>query len=270
MPQNFFVRLRAYFENVAAVLRGQADTAGIFPNPTDIGFAREKLYVDFLRLHAPAKCNVFLGGYLFDFDGAESRQMDVIVSSDMAPRYDLHNRDGAGKSFAPVEGALAVASVKSTLDERELRDALNGIASIPPTRPLTGRQLSPLRILNYPDWPYKIVYASNGISPETLERHIHGFFAANPAIPSERRPNMIHVAGKYLFLRVLPGMQFRAGAGGEVIQHANVGSYKMITRDPDVQALAVALSAIQRNAQASAHILYEYDELIDKINRPCS
>jgi hypothetical protein len=163
MAQNFFVRLRGYYENVAAVLRGEADTAGIFPNSSDIGLAREKLYVDFLKLHVPAKCNVFLGGFLFDLDGAESRQLDVIIATDLAPRFDLHNRDGAGKSFAPVEGALAVASIKSTLNKHELEDALSGLASIPPTRSLSGRQALGFTIANYPDWPYKIVYASKGI-----------------------------------------------------------------------------------------------------------
>lgn len=268
MPQNFFARLHGYFEKVGAVLRGEADAASIFPNTSDIGGSRERVYVEFLKLHAPAKCNVFLGGFLFATDGSESRQIDVIVTTDMAPRFDLYNRDGSGKSFAPVEGTLAVASIKSTLNKHELEDALAGFAAIPATQSLSGRQVPYLTIENYPDWPYKILYASNGISPEALQQHLEAFFVAHPEVPLERRPNMIHVAGKYLLLRVLPGMTFRAGSTGHPLQRPDAGTYLMITRTPDVQAIVVALSAIQQHAQSSAHILYAYDELIDKVTRP--
>ena len=74
---------------------------------------RERIYAEFLRQHAPSKCNVFLGGFLFDDDGSESSQLDVIVTTDTAPRFDFHNPDGGGKSFSPVEGTLGVASIKS-------------------------------------------------------------------------------------------------------------------------------------------------------------
>ena len=142
---------------------GNADAATVFPNPSDIGGAREKIYADFLRQHAPSKCNVFLGGFLFQDDGTESKQLDVIVTTDTAPRFDLHNPDGGGKSFSPVEGTIGVASIKSTLDKQQLFDALSGIASIPPTKSLDGRVSPILKVSNYDDWPYKIIYASNGL-----------------------------------------------------------------------------------------------------------
>jgi len=48
MPANFFNRLRDYYMKVAEVLRGDADAASVFPNPTDVGMSREKVYPDFL------------------------------------------------------------------------------------------------------------------------------------------------------------------------------------------------------------------------------
>ena len=39
--------------------------------------ASSELY-EFLRLHAPTKCNVFFGGFLFGTDGSESKQLDVL------------------------------------------------------------------------------------------------------------------------------------------------------------------------------------------------
>ncbi len=78
MPTNFFIRLREYYVKVAEVLRGDADAASIFPNSTDVGMSRERVYADFLKQHAPSKCNVFLGGFLFDEDGSESKQMEAM------------------------------------------------------------------------------------------------------------------------------------------------------------------------------------------------
>ena len=126
LAQDFFLRLRDYYLKVAEVLRGEAEAATVFRNTTDIGASRERIYADFLRQHAPSKCNVFLGGFLFQADGSESRQLDIIVTTDTAPRYDFHNQDGGGKSFSPVEGTLAVASIKSTLDGAQLNRIARG------------------------------------------------------------------------------------------------------------------------------------------------
>ena len=78
MPKNFYDRLRDYYGKVAEVLRGEADAASIFPNTTDVGMSREKVYVQFLIQHAPSKCNVFLGGFLFDEEGID---LSNLISS---------------------------------------------------------------------------------------------------------------------------------------------------------------------------------------------
>ncbi len=214
MTQPFFERLRTYYVNVAEVLRGEADAASIFPNTTDIGISRELVYAEFLKQHAPSKCNVFLGGFLFDEDGVESKQLDIIITTDTAPRFNFHIKGGSGKSFSPVEGTLGVVSSKSTLNKAELIDALENIASIPPTRSLDGRINPLLKCPNYDDWPFKIVYAPNGIAPGTLLTHLNEFYVANPQIPFSRRPNLIHVAGSCLLFRAQGGMALTHVASG--------------------------------------------------------
>lgn len=266
MAKTFFPRLRGYFERVGAVLRGEADSASIFPNSTDIGMSRERVYAEFLRLHAPSKCNVFLGGFLFDMNGEESRQLDIIVTTDTAPRYDLHNRDGSGKSFSPVEGTLGVASIKSTLNKNEMEDALHCVASIPPTESLEGRVSLGLEINAYDDWPYKIIYASNGIAGPTLLEHLNEFYTLHPTIPPSRRPHLIHVAGKYVILRTVPGLSIGSATSGQQLRVPEPSSFNLITRDPDVQGILLALNSLQQFAQASAEISYEYGDLINKVN----
>lgn len=265
MAQTFFDRLRSYYTKVAEVLRGEADAASVFANTTDIGMSRELAYAEFLKQHAPSKCNVFLGGFLFDDDGAESKQLDLIITTDTAPRFNFHNKDGSGKSFSPVEGTLGVVSVKSTLNRAELFDALGGIASIPPTRSLDGRVNILLKIPNYDDWPAKIVYASKGIAPETLLAHLNEYYIANSAIPLNRRPNFIHVAGSCLIVRAQEGMSLHDRGSGTA-QSLSLGSYHLVTSDSDLQAIVWTLNQLQQNATASTHILFSYDSLINKVS----
>jgi hypothetical protein len=235
MPKPFFQRLKDYYESVGAVLRGEADAASIFPNTTDIGMSREKIYAEFLKNHVPSKCNVFFGGFVFGNDGSESGQLDIIVTTDTAPRFDFHNRSGDGKSFSPVEGTLAVVSIKSTLNKAQLEDSLKGIAAIPPTRPLGNRANPMIRIEGYEDWPYKVVYASNGIALHTLMDHLNEFYRLHPNIPVTRRPNIIHVAGLYVIFRLAEPMTvWDKNIGKEISTEA--GTYYPFVTDPDLQA----------------------------------
>jgi hypothetical protein len=257
---NFYNRLKDYYESVAKVLRGEAEAAAIFPNPTDKGISREQIYAEFLRQHAPSKCNVFFGGFVFAEDGSESGQLDVLITADSTPRFNFHNKDGNGKSFSPVEGTLAVASIKSTLDKKELEDSLKAISRIPPTEPL-GKRLNPmLKFNDYEDWPYKIVYASSGIDGNTLLAHIKNYYMQNPTIPISRRPNIIHVSGKYAIFRFKGGMNLLDNDN-----KIKIGEFLLINKNSDLQSIVWTLDAIQKYATISTHILYSYDNLINKV-----
>ena len=159
--------------------------------------SREKIYAKFLTEHLPKKCGVSYGGFIFDDSGLESKQLDILITSDVSLRFDFHNEGNAGKTFSHIEGVLGVTSVKSTLDKKELFDALGGFSSIPETGSLEKRILPFIKIPNYEDWPVKILYASDGVKYETLLKHINSFYDENSDIPLYRRPNYIHVAGKY-------------------------------------------------------------------------
>lgn len=265
MPQPFFTRLRNYYLKVAEVLRGEADAASIFPNPSDVGGSRENVYAQFLKQHAPSKCNVFFGGFLFDEDGLESKQLDVIVSTDTAPRFNFFNTSDSGKSFCPVEGTLGVASIKSTLDKNQLFDALDGIASIPPTRSLEGRLSFTSEILDYDDWPYKVIYATNGLEGDTILNHLNKFYIEQPEIPLTRRPNLIHVAGKYIIIRAVTGITIRQKATG-IDRIPELGSFQLLSKDPDLSAIVFTLDNLQQNAAASTEIFFSYRWIVNKIH----
>lgn len=247
------------------MLRGEAEAASIFPNTTDIGMSREKVYAEFLRLHAPSKCNVFFGGFLFSEDGSESAQLDVLITTDTTPRFDFHNKDGNGKSFAPVEGTIAIVSIKSMLNKEALEDALGGIASIPLTMPLDSRVNPLFSIGNYDDWPYKIIYASDGIAANTLMEHLEDYYLKHPEIPNGRRPNIIHVLGKYIIHRAGKSSRAREPGSNE-IRSLEENQFHCTTHKPDIQGIIGVLWRLQELASTSSHIHYTYGEIWRKAN----
>jgi len=130
--KNIIDRLKEdYFKRIGEVLKGKAEVASIFPNRPDIGSSREKVYYEFLKKHLPSQCNINYGGYLFNYDGLESKQIDLIVTTDSVPQFNFFNSDYNGKTFAPVEGTSAAISIKSNLDKEQLINALENIRSIP-------------------------------------------------------------------------------------------------------------------------------------------
>lgn len=262
---NFYTRLNKYYSDVAKVLRGEAEAAAIFPNSSDIGVSRELIYAKFLKEHAPNKCNIFLGGFIFGIDGTESKQMDIIISTDTTPKFDFHNFEGKGKSFSPVEGCLGAVSIKSKLDKDQLFDSLNNIASIPTTSPLDKRVNPLIKINDYDDWPLKIIYASDGLTDKTILDHINSFYEENPGIPITRRPDIIHVAGKYVIMKIKKGMSITNIHTGEN-ETPEMNKYRSFITNSDVQAIIWTLNDLQKKATASTHIIFDYSEIINKLN----
>ncbi len=262
---DFHARMRAYFSNVAQNLEAEGKNAAVFPNPVDNGQTREASYANFLRGHLPARCSVFLGGYLFHVNGTESSQLDILITTDTTPRYDLPPDAGLSKSFAPVEGTVGAVSVKATLDKTNLEDSLAGFASIPPTESLTGR-IGPFHnVPDYGDWPYKIIYASKGLSPETLIEHINSFYLEHPEIPLDRRPNLIHVNGKLLITKTTPGMTVTY-PGNETLP-LTPGTFVYHPDEPDLKAFCICLHFLQRRVSICAHIEFGYSELYKSISK---
>jgi len=259
MTGPFFDRLKTYFTKVGEVLKGQAGVASIFPNATDIGTSRERIYAEVLKQHLPKSCTVSFGGFLFDMEGNESKQIDLIVLNDASPQFNFHNPDGQGKSFACIDGCVAVASIKSTLDSGQLIDALDNIASLPDKIPMEGRHNPLIKIKNYEDWPYKIIYASDGVSIETALKTINSFYESNKDIPHYKRPNIIHVCGKYNIVRVGKDATTRDGTRIEE------NSFWGVPDPSDSYALLSTILEIQLRVQSSKQFLYNYMELVNKL-----
>lgn len=263
MSRPFFEKLQDYYSNVSEALRSESAAASIFPNTGDIGTARERIYVEFLRSCLPSACNVNLGGFLFDAEGEMSAQIDVIVTSDTCPQFNFHNRDGHGKTFSCIDGTLAVASLKSQLNRATLHEALDNLASLPCKQTLQAGMVSSLAsIPDYDDWPYKIVYAPDGVSLDTLEEALFDYMDQKQTRVFSS-PNIIHVAGKYSITRT--GSVETHFADGKVIPpHTFVSE-----ADPsDAGALSRVVVDIQGHLLASRQILWDYRALLGGFEIP--
>ena len=262
MPKPFFTRLQKYFADVGQVLQGQAGVASIFPNSSDVGMSREQVYAEVLKQHLPANCAVAYGGFLFDTSGSESRQIDVIVINDKSVRFNFFNQNGSGKTFAYIDGCVAVASIKSHLSSEQLREALENIASIPDKQPREGK-INPFFHISdddYNDWPFKIIYANSGVSMETCYTTLTSFYNQNPDIPIHKRPNIIHVAGQYYLFRSL---NEHTVVSGEVLLAGEFMGRSDLT---DVFSLLFAVLSIQKIAAKSNQISYSYDSLLNALS----
>jgi uncharacterized protein DUF6602 len=267
MPADIMTRLRTYYQASADTLVSEARKASLSTNPSDLGGTREDLYVKFLTNHLPSKCSVLRGGSLFDDDGHQSAQMDVIVTTDTTPRIPLGGPGNAGKFFAPVEGTLGVASIKSKLNKAGLLDALSGLASIPATTSLQGRVVRDVSIHKYEDWPYKIIFAYSGSKVDTISRHLIRYYRDHPDVPTSRTPHVIHVAGEYTLLRHIYGMNVTAQTGN-IPANPTLGHFIKMENDPDLHAVMWVLHKLQENAAASTYIHFNYGTWINAIANP--
>lgn len=203
---------------------------------------------------------MLFGGFLFGMEGDESNQIDLIITNNQSPQFNFYNPDGAGKSFACIDGSVAIAALKSNLTSSELRDALRNISSIPNKRSIEGK-VNPLIKLPYiEDWPYKIIYATDGINPETAWETIEEFYQDNSNIPTIKRPNIVHVAGKYVLIRARKNEKTR---DGKIIPE---NAFNCTRDTTDVFGLMWTIFNIQRIALSQSHILYSYIEIIDRID----
>ena len=199
---------------------------------------------------------------MFNTNGDTSKQLDVIVTSGLAPRFQMGNSQQA---IAPIEGTIAVAEVKSTLNKRELKSTLDSFREIPIS---SNMSFSPsLRVSDErkQDIPYKIVFAYNGIRKENIVRYLDQYYTNSPEIPLECRPSVIQVLGKYTLIRMLPGMNILDPDGTKAAQQPQPGQYWWFNRDSDMIAMMCVFPTIQGNLFYSSHILVNYDDYLNRI-----
>jgi hypothetical protein len=191
-------KILKYFSNLANRLSIEFENSGLTDNTNDIGLNREVLLRDLLLKHLPKRQSAYLGGQIFGFDAPDSKQIDIIISSDIGINYEEYQ-----KTFTPIENVVSAISVKSNLSSAELINSLENLASIPQM----NREILIFKAVpkNYFDLfienhPSLYVFAYDGVSPETALQTLERFYNENH-VAANRRPAGIIVNKKY-YIRI--------------------------------------------------------------------
>lgn len=264
MSGSFYKRLCHYFTHTAEQMRAQAAKSGVLQNRSDSGSCREENFSQFLCDHLPSTCTASLGGFLFGLDGSESKQIDIIISGPDQPMYKVGVGGKDVKTFTCVDGTIAVASVKSHLDKKQIYDSLECMAAIPLSQPIERHRPSPLhKFPRFDSLPFKMVYAHDGIAGQSAVEHINQFYRDNPTIPIARRVDFVHVLGKY-------AISYVSGEGATTNHGVAVPplTYFLCFSDEggiDAWAFTYAIGSISGAASATKLIVYVYDDIYLKV-----
>lgn len=252
-------RLRDYFQSIADELAIEAKKIAVLENAGDIGGEREAGLKNFLGRHLPNRCEVIKGGFIFDQNGNESNQMDLIITNDITLQFKQND-----KAFNCIEGCYGAISVKSKLDKEKLGQALSDIASIPPM-PDRVDQISPFlhesHITEYHSLPYKVIFAYSGIEVKTIQQHLNHFFASSQ-VPLNRRPDLIIVNNKYMLVN--PHTFPILSSTGQPLGQNHWG---VVESNPYVggMALLLLITRLQYVANFSPFVLFTFSEYHDAI-----
>ena len=265
MPDDAYLAVSSFFESAAQQLLADAQQNATLDNPTVVGSEREASIRSTLVRLLPSSCEVLSGGYLFDFEGNASRQIDIIVLSGSTPRFVAPHD---GQAFAPIEGTIAVCEVKSQLDKERLTQALENFAALPVLQD-PEKALAPY--IKEPDaefwWdvPYKVIFAFDALSPELLCQHLNDYYQQHADVPPECRPSMIHVLNRYFVMRMTPGMTVHNADGTVAPDQPEVGGYHPLTNQPDTMGLVWLVAQLQERVFFANHMLWRYNQWVNQL-----
>ncbi|MBD2457162.1 hypothetical protein H6G80_24190 [Nostoc sp. FACHB-87] len=265
MSKPFVERFRQYLIDITQVMRGEASVSSIFPNTTDNGQSKERIFLEVLKHHIPSSCNIFLGGFLFNLDGDESKQMDIIISDYQSLKFDLLNKEGEGKSFACIDGTIGIVSVKSFLDKHKMFEALDNIASIPIGTALNPNNADPyVDMAGMSDGLLKVIFALDGASSDSTRGYIEEFYTQHPEIPLDRRPNYIHILGKYSLVRLIRPLNTDEGIT------MPKGTFCLREHDADLFFISSLITSIEKIGRLHRHIFYDYTKIFERAVPPAN
>lgn len=191
--------LSNYFNELANLIESSSKMAGGVNHPTSIGDNREIIVQNFLEKHLPNRFDIKIGGTIFNNEGRESGQIDVIVSNELGLNFKEH-----GKMFHCIESVAAAISVKSDLTKEKLFDCLEEFSNIPQPsleviKDYDGGNESGMFIEKY---PALIIFAFTGLSADTIRNHMYNFYAEklNSNIRENRVPHMVVVNKEYVIV----------------------------------------------------------------------
>jgi hypothetical protein len=189
--------LQTYLDNAADYLDALSKLASTSLHGGDIGSNREGLLIEFINKHCPDRLSALRGGKILGYKQDPSSQVDIIVRSDISPKFELNET-----AFTFVEGTLLAIEVKSKLNKNNLYEALDNLSTIPQP---SENVFEPAVLGVPPTWveeyktrvPSLNIFAYDSISLESIYDHLITYYRERPNIPWNRRPSQILVNKQY-------------------------------------------------------------------------
>ncbi len=162
-------------------------------HPLEVGIARERLLVAFLRRFLPERYGIDTG-FVVDTRGNISKQIDIVIYDKViSPIFEL---PGNIKYF-PCECVVAVGEVKSTITNRKtLSDALGKLKSVQELDRFTDKtnlqvavhgahghcnvEISPTGLAAIPYRTLSFIFTSRSMSRKTMVNELKRFCSSNP------------------------------------------------------------------------------------------
>jgi hypothetical protein len=199
-----------YYDSLSKVLSGHSELASVTGHPSDTGINREDILRDFINAHTPSKLEAILGGKIIGLEQPASKQIDCMVCSDIAPRFNQNNR-----SIAIVEAVGVAISVKSHLDKKGIIDSIENLASIPKVSPKVLSETSSINrnlVSRFSEIaPIRVCFAYTGINPETIMGHMIEYYNDHKEIAPNQRIKAVIVNGESVIKFDPNGMEIEGG-----------------------------------------------------------
>jgi hypothetical protein len=113
-------------------------------------------------------------------------------------------------------------------------------------------------IANYESWPLKVLYAPDGVKLETALTHLD---TAVANIPATRWPDIVHVCGQYVIVKIDSDGKFKRSDGTPLL--ANTFFAQSVR--PDAWAFMQVVLRVQSIEQHMRMMLFSHDQMINKL-----
>jgi len=222
-------------EKHGKTLRSEFEEATTIEHGGERGRRREKSVADYIRKFLPEGYGIG-DGEIFSADGKVSRQEDIILYDKI---WSVAITVPNGPLLVPCESVYGVIEVKSTLNTRELKDAVAKIASLKCMKreEATVADFTPLARMT----------VGNGLEANLVKRNEYfGIVLALDGMGKERvAAELIKIYGEERNERLMPDYIFNVGRGYGITKYMALDDNKQFIIDiqgcPSIGLLPVDL-----------------------------
>lgn len=156
---------KAHFHDMRIRLLEQTIGARALMNSNDLGDENERIWLQFLERQLGSMFRVFRGGFILDYQGNRSGQIDLIVTA--ADEHVMIPGDSDdGKAMVYVDQVISAIMVTATLDAEKLGKDWLGLQQIP-AYPEKEKDFANSHLRKEP-WPLCYIVASQSDEPAGL------------------------------------------------------------------------------------------------------